>query len=166
MLQHKDGKVREVAVRLTTELYDGYSHKITPMLDGLNDFMKETLNQAFLERTGASNVLERAEPSIKEQNRPSKTMAKVYSNDKASRKKKKKKKTRRRKAASKPVVEHKLEEFNEPEIENDYDDEVMDRCNFCGLQDPAFAEDEKNLDFHFWHCPMLVECNHCSQLID
>jgi len=167
MLQHKDGKVREVGASLATELYDSHPHKVTPMLDCLNDFMKETLNQAFLERTGASNVLERAEPSQKEQNRPSKTMAQVFTNDKVNRKKKKtKKKTRRKKAAPKPVVEPKQEEFHEPEIENDYDDEVTDRCNFCGLQDPAFAEDEKNLDFHFWQCPMLVECNHCSQLID
>eukprot|EP00495_Collosphaeridae_sp_1-RS-2012_P008808 TRINITY_DN8802_c0_g1_i1.p1 TRINITY_DN8802_c0_g1~~TRINITY_DN8802_c0_g1_i1.p1 ORF type:complete len:204 (-),score=56.73 TRINITY_DN8802_c0_g1_i1:2-613(-) len=89
MLQHKDGKVRGVGVNLATELYDSHAHKVTPMLDCLNDFMKETLNQAFLERTGASNVLERAEPSQKEQNRPSKTMAQAFSNDKVNRKKKK-----------------------------------------------------------------------------
>jgi len=166
MLQHKDGKVREVGVGLATELYENHPHKVTPMLDCLNDFMKETLNQAFLDRTGASNVLERAEPSQKEQNRPSKTMAQIFTADKVNRKKKKTKKKRRRKAASKPVVEPKHEEFHEPEIENDYDNEVTDRCNFCGLQDQSFAEDEKNLDFHFWQCPMLVECNHCSQLID
>jgi len=166
MLNHKDGKARNVGVNLATELYESFPKKLPPMLDSLNDYMKETLNQAFLERTGAANVLERSEPSQKEQNRPSKTMAQAFTVEKKSRKKKKTKKKRVRKTNPKPEPEPEIEEFHEPEVENDYDNDVTDRCNFCGVQDASFAEDEKNLDFHFWQCPMLVECNHCSQLID
>ena len=45
----------------------------------------------------------------------------------------------------------------------------MCACQFCGLVDPAFGEDEEGLalDEHYLSaCPMLVECPGCAQVIE
>mmetsp|Transcript_9907 Transcript_9907/g.8908 ORF Transcript_9907/g.8908 Transcript_9907/m.8908 type:complete len:574 (+) Transcript_9907:301-2022(+) len=40
-------------------------------------------------------------------------------------------------------------------------------CNFCGLSDISFIENEENLDLHYWQsCPMLTSCKLCEQVIE
>lgn len=42
----------------------------------------------------------------------------------------------------------------------------MDRmCIFCGEQNPSFTEEM--LDLHYWKsCPMLKRCDHCAQVVE
>ena len=76
-LLNKNGDVRDIGVQITTMLYQICGNQILSFLDDLNDFSKETLNNAFEEATGQSNVLERAPKSQTEQRRPSKTMGRT-----------------------------------------------------------------------------------------
>ena len=47
------------------------------------------------------------------------------------------------------------------------DAEDDDVCNFCGLRDPSFLENEENLDLHYWQsCPVLTSCKLCEQVIE
>merc|ERR1712129_178551 len=51
--------------------------------------------------------------------------------------------------------------------EEEDDDEQEDVCNFCGLRDQSFLENEENLDLHYWQsCPMLTSCKLCEQVIE
>ncbi len=55
------------------------------------------------------------------------------------------------------------------EMEEDYevmvDMETNKTCQFCGMFDANFTEEQ--LDLHYWQaCPMLISCNECSQVIE
>ena len=44
---------------------------------------------------------------------------------------------------------------------------VVAICDFCGMNDATFAEDDENLDLHYWKdCPMLLSCPLCEQVIE
>ena len=40
------------------------------------------------------------------------------------------------------------------------------KCDFCGISNPEFT-DENTMDLHYWqHCPALVECQFCEQVVE
>merc|ERR1712154_450205 len=60
------------------------------------------------------------------------------------------------------VIEQQQQQQQEQEQE-----EQEDICNFCGLRDISFVENEENLDLHYWQsCPMLTSCKLCEQVIE
>jgi len=177
-LTNKNGDVRDVGMQTTSILYGAVEvrSRVVAYLEaaGLNDFIKEALNQHFAQVSGDQNVLEREPKSQKEQSRPSKAM--VNPNKPPARKPKPKPKRRRRPqqqqqqqqsaaaqtAAAAPPPKQAQQEAIEQEEE-----EEEDVCNFCGLRDQSFVENEENLDLHYWQsCPMLTSCRLCEQVIE
>merc|ERR1719229_1924732 len=82
-LQHKNGDVRDIGIQITVLLYqvNEIRNRVISYLEsaGLNDFIKESLNNMFEEVSGNANVLQRDAKSIKEQSRPSRTMNRAAS---------------------------------------------------------------------------------------
>ena len=39
-------------------------------------------------------------------------------------------------------------------------------CQFCGLEDLGFKSGAA-LDLHYWkHCPLLIQCEYCEQVVE
>merc|ERR1712013_249483 len=73
-LTNKNGDVRDVGMQTTSILYGAVEvrARVVAYLEsaGLNDFVKESLNQHFAQISGNHSVLEREPKSQKEQSRP------------------------------------------------------------------------------------------------
>jgi len=202
-LTHKTGDVRDVGIQLTAMLYQMPSlrQRLVSYLEraDLNDFIKETLNNALFEATGDRSVLERDPKSQKEQSRPSRAMfntkkpapslstTKRRGHKKAASKRKHNKSTvsgkqrghsqHRRQQPQHDEQQQQQQGPPDPEYgggdgrghDDDEEEEIEeeDVCNFCGLRDPQFVENEENLDLHYWQsCPMLTSCKLCEQVIE
>jgi len=183
-LNHKNGKVREVGVKLCVECYAHYGPQTLRYLKSCSDLMKQTLNKAIADRTGDSHLLQRDPKSDKEINRPSRGVLRrkpAKRKEKSTRKQKKKKKPpsdgyespvsvpRSPVNQRSPVPRHHEQDLEEVELQPDQDLNEMCYCNFCGEYNPAFAEDddEEALDVHYFQeCPMLAECQYCEQIVE
>eukprot|EP00483_Globobulimina_turgida_P010132 UN10151 len=168
-LLSKNGDIRDIGIQITCLIYQivDIRTKIVHYLEkaNLNDFIKESLNKAFKQVSGNCNVLEREAKSIKEQSRPSKTMNQTKpkpNNRKPAPKKRKKKKITKKNVNMDDHNKQQQPQEAEPEPE----EEEEDVCNFCGLRDISFIENEENLHLHYWQsCPMLTSCKLCEQVI-
>jgi len=191
-LTNKNGEIRDIGIQTTTFLFQLSAHRqsVVQYLEhsDLNDFIKETLNDSFKHTTGQQNVLERDPKSIKEQSRPSKAMnrgrggmekPKRHQRNKTGARKtmaKKQnttaaKKTQSQAPSTTQAQQPPQQTYNATEQMDDDDDdeeeEAEDTCNFCGLRDASFLENEENLDLHYWQsCPMLTSCKSCEQVIE
>jgi len=193
-LLHKNGDIRDIGVQITTLLFqmEQFRNQIVQYLEhaNLNDFIKETLNGSFQDATGHTNVLERDAKSIKEQSRPSRTMNRTssgasgksrMSSQRSSTRGGKRGRGRARGRGSArgrgrgrgrgQTAQHSREEAVKQqamhEEEEEEEEEQEDVCNFCGLRDKSFVENEENLDLHYWQsCPMLTSCKLCEQVIE
>merc|ERR1712176_1043080 len=169
-LLHKNGDVRDIGMQITGLLYQVQElrNRVCSYLDGagFNDFLKESLNNTFEEVSGNGNVLTRESKSIKEQSRPSRTMNRT-SNQPKKRKPQRKQQQQKKKQREQVQTKQQYQQQQEIDVDEEDDDEQEDVCNFCGLRDPAFLENEENLDLHYWQsCPMLTSCKLCEQVIE
>jgi len=199
-LTHKTGDVRDVGIQLTAMLYQmaEIRQRLVSYLEraDLNDFIKETLNNALFDATGHRAVLERDPKSQKEQSRPSKAMFNTKkpaasSSTNRARGSKHKKGANRGNAEKRKQsksngddqkqrghgAQHNGHNGHHPAAasaatggrheQEEEEMEAEDVCNFCGLRDPQFVENEENLDLHYWQsCPMLTSCKLCEQVIE
>lgn len=52
---------------------------------------------------------------------------------------------------------------DEVEEDDDIEDDVSCKCQFCGKYDSSFTDE--TLDMHYWqNCPMLMSCDECGQV--
>merc|ERR1712129_595362 len=168
-----NGDVRDIGMQITGLLYQVQElrNRVCSYLDGagFNDFLKESLNNTFEEVSGNGNVLTRESKSIKEQSRPSRTMSRASNSTRNQPKKKKPQRKQQQQKKQREQVQAKQQYQQQQEIDVDEgdDDEQEDVCNFCGLRDQSFLENEENLDLHYWQsCPMLTSCKLCEQVIE
>eukprot|EP01083_Nonionella_stella_P161666 529814_1 len=187
-LRDKNGDVRDLGIQLTGLLYgiSAIRNRVVHYLENaqLNDFIKDSLNHHFEEMCGTPNVLEREPKSIKEKSRPSKAMNRTSNQQRQNTQQKRRRrgggrnkqrangrnKQQQMNSNNKKPKQEEVHAAAPPPFEaaaHEEDEEAEDMCNFCGLRDASFMENEENLDLHYWQsCPMLTSCKLCEQVIE
>eukprot|EP00474_Spongospora_subterranea_P010303 CRZ10761.1 hypothetical protein [Spongospora subterranea] len=164
-LRHKKGSTRQAGVNLTVALHSRVGNSLLPYLEGvMNPKLEATLMKTFQERQlhhrhipdelSASNVAVPALPSL--------SPITIHNRRGSPPQRQREQSTR----SSTTVSDEDEATVPVPSGDNfsEGDDESI--CRFCGKRDPQFTIEE-NLDLHYWmHCPMLVSCKLCEQVVE
>lgn len=151
LLEHRDGKVRDVGVRVITALHGITGLKsIKPYLKDVRQGMLDTLYQSFEKNQGGGNGgANPAKTILRPRGGPVNSSDPNFQVEDG-------KKGKSPKAGGGVV---------QPDESADLADEPAGYCQFCEFQDPTY--DEIKMDLHYWReCPMLISCAHCEQVVE